>query len=372
MRILALFILMAICLSSCKNKIDTKIDLSGEWKFQIDSSDIGIQDSWFTSDLNDEIELPGSLTTNGKGYSVSVDTKWTGGIVDSSWFKDEKYAKYRKQGNVKIPFWLQPVTYYVGAAWYQKTVEIPNHWSKEYIELNLERCHWETQVWVDDKEVGSQHSLATAHIYNLTQYLSPGSHTISILVDNRVKNIDPGINSHSISDHTQSNWNGIVGKIELSAKPKIQLDEIRIFPDVVNGKVSVKGNIINFTGEESIGALTISTVLNSPGADPIKIQVEEKVNILSQNNEIEFEFSLGDELGIWDEFYPNLYTLKILLETESGNHEKEITFGMREFRADGTRFSINGRPNAAVFPVPVWAWAIIFVSSLSITGIVIA
>lgn len=357
MRVLTLFVLITICLSSCKKEMDHKIDLSGDWRFQIDSLDVGIKDSWFSSDLNDVIELPGSMTTNGKGYDVSVDTKWTGGIVDSSWFNDEKYTKYRKKGNIKVPFWLQPETYYAGAAWYQKTVEIPNHWVRKYIELNLERCHWETRVWIDDKEVGSQHSLATAHIYNLTKYLNPGSHTISILVDNRVKNIDPGINSHSISDHTQSNWNGIVGKIELTAKPKIQLDEFRIFPDVVNGKVSVKGNIINLTGKESIGALTISTVLNSPGADPPKKQVDEKMNFIPQDNQIEFEFSLGDELGIWDEFYPNLYTLKILLETESGSHEKEIIFGMREFKVDGTRFSVNGRPTflrgtleCAIFP----------------------
>ncbi|MCK5277981.1 MAG: beta-glucuronidase, partial [Cyclobacteriaceae bacterium] len=206
-------------------------------------------------------------------------------------------------------------------------------------------------------EVGSQHSLATAHLYNLTNYLSPGSHTISILVDNRIKNIDPGINSHSIADHTQSNWNGIVGKIELSVKPKIQLDDIRIFPDVVNGKVTVKGNIVNFTGIESNGSLTISTVLNSPGADPPKIRIEEKVEISLQNSEIAFEFSLGDELGIWDEFYPNLYTMKILLETKTGRHENEITFGMRKFEIDGTRFSVNGRPTflrgtleCAIFP----------------------
>ena len=357
MRIIAFFILLTIYLSSCENKTNTKIDLSGEWLFQVDSMDIGVQGKWFNNKLDDKVNLPGSMTTNGKGYEVSVDTKWTGGIVDSSWYKDEKFAKYRKPGNVKIPFWLQPVKYYVGAAWYQKTVTIPEHWRDQYIELNLERCHWETRVWVNDKEVGSQHSLATAHLYNLTNYLSPGSHTISILVDNRIKNIDPGINSHSIADHTQSNWNGIVGKIELSVKPKIQLDDIRIFPDVVNGKVTVKGNIVNFTGIESNGSLTISTVLNSPGADPPKIRIEEKVEIFLQNSEIAFKFSLGDELGIWDEFYPNLYTMKILLETKTGRHENEITFGMRKFEIDGTRFSVNGRPTflrgtleCAIFP----------------------
>jgi beta-galactosidase/beta-glucuronidase len=86
---------------------------------------------------------------------------------------------------VKVPFWLQPEKYYVGAAWYQKVVEIPANWKDQHIELLLERCHWETRVWVDDQAVGMQNSLATPHIYNLSDYLAPGKHTISILVDNQ-------------------------------------------------------------------------------------------------------------------------------------------------------------------------------------------
>ncbi len=357
MRISTLFIFLFICISGCKNEETTIIDLSGLWQFQIDSLDIGILEKWYNSELKDEVSLPGSMTTNGKGLEVSVNTNWTGGIVDSSWYNDEKYAKYREPGNVKIPFWLQPVKHYVGAAWYKKSIEIPENWSNKYIELNLERCHWETRVWVDDREVGSQNSLSTAHVYNLTDFINPGNHTLSILVDNRVKNIDPGENSHSITDHTQSNWNGIVGKIELIAKPKILLDNIQIYPDVVNGTVSVKGTVLNYSGKNGHGDITISTVLKSPGADPEKIQVEEKIEINEQKYKIDFEFSLGDELGIWDEFYPNLYTMKIQLETESGIHEQEIIFGMREFYVDGTRFSINGHPvflrgtlECAIFP----------------------
>ena len=43
------------------------IDLSGPWSFQIDRADKGIQEAWFSRKLNDQIILPGSMTTNGKG-----------------------------------------------------------------------------------------------------------------------------------------------------------------------------------------------------------------------------------------------------------------------------------------------------------------
>jgi len=45
---------------------------------------------------------------------------WTGDIVDRSYFTDKRYEKYRQPGNIKIPFWLKPVKYYKGPAWYQK------------------------------------------------------------------------------------------------------------------------------------------------------------------------------------------------------------------------------------------------------------
>ena len=357
MRKLLFLALLTVLISGCKEAYISNIDLAGKWNFQIDSLDQGIAEGWFSKSLKQTIKLPGSMTTNGYGNEVTVNTHWTGGIVDSSWYHNEKYAQYRKPGNVKIPFWLQPVKYYVGAAWYQKTVEIPWEWEGSYIELFLERCHWETQVWVDDKKVGIQNSLATAHIYDLTRFMTPGRHQISILVDNRVKDIDPGENSHSIADHTQSNWNGIVGKIMLQAKPTTHLDDVQVYPDVTTGMVRVSGDFKKYSEKEDQGNITISTVLNRPGADLPKERIHEEIEVLAAGNTFEYEFSLGDELGIWDETYPNLYTMNIKLDTDAGIHEKNIIFGMRNFEVDSTWFVINGRPiflrgtlECAIFP----------------------
>ena len=356
MRIFILFPLLFLIVLSCKETSKTTIDLSGQWQFQIDSLDQGIDQSWFSKTLSDVITLPGSMATNGKGNEVSIKTKWTGAVVDSSWYYGEKYAKYREPGNLKIPFWLQPVKYYVGAAWYRKNVDIPGSWVNKYIELSLERCHWETQVWVDGTRIGMQNSLATAHIYDLSEYLTPGNHQISILVDNRIKDIDPGINAHSIADHTQSNWNGIVGKIQLEAKPKIYLDDVQIYPDVASGMVHVEGVIIN-SSQKSKGNLVISTVLDRPGADPSRKHIDEEIELTTNGGDFNYEFSLGDELGIWDETYPNLYKLLIELKSNEGIDQKEISFGMRNFKVDSSWFVINGRPiflrgtlECAIFP----------------------
>ena len=130
--------------------------------------------------------FPGVLQAQGFGDDVTVDTKWTGQIVDRSWFTAPKYAQYRQPGNVKVPFWLQPDKHYVGAAWYQRDVEIPADWQGKRVVLSLERPHWETRVWLDGRTVGSNDSLSTPHVYDLGTGSRPGKHRLTIRVDNRM------------------------------------------------------------------------------------------------------------------------------------------------------------------------------------------
>src|SRR5260370_33598056 len=114
-----------------------KIDLSGTWAFAIDSLDKGVKEHWYDHSLPESVHLPGSMTTNNKGDDVSLNTPWTGGLWNIDWYKDPAYAKYRKPGNIKISFWLQPVKHYVGVAWYKKSVEIPHDCSNKHLELFL-------------------------------------------------------------------------------------------------------------------------------------------------------------------------------------------------------------------------------------------
>ena len=202
----------------------------------MDADDAGIQQRWFAADLPDPIRLPGSLQSQGYGNDPAVDTKWTGDIIDRSWFDDPQYAKYRQDGNVKVTFWLQPDKHYVGPAWYQRTIDVPAGFADRRVVLHLERPHWSTQVWLDDRECGRGDSLSTPHEFDLTG-ATPGPHRLTIRVDNRL-HVDVGPNSHSVSDHTQTNWNGIVGRIALRSEPlQVHLDDVQVFPDLKNNSV---------------------------------------------------------------------------------------------------------------------------------------
>ena len=80
-------------------------------------------------------------------------------------------------------------------------------------------------MWLDGQLFGTNVSLFTPHEYDLGA-LAPGKHTLTIRVDNRVI-IDIGQNSHAISDHTQGDWNGIVGDISLRVTPPVWFEDLQ-------------------------------------------------------------------------------------------------------------------------------------------------
>lgn len=334
------------------------IDLAGNWDFRIDSTDIGEEQQWYKSPLDtDTIQLPGSMAENGKGNDISLETNWTGNMWnDSLWYTSPKYAEYRKPGNIKVSFWLSPEKVYYGAAWYQKTVNVPENWKEKNIFLELERAHWETTLWVDDQKVGSKNSLGTAHYYNLADYLSPGEHTITLRVDNRIKDIDVGKDAHSITDNTQTNWNGLVGDLQLVVKPKVYIDLVKINPDVANDQVEVIAHIINTTGSPQIAELSLSANLTAKeGSD---IPSKKQNYTVEKTQKISITYPMGKNPAIWDEFNTNVYEMILDLNSEQGKDSKKVRFGMREFKADGKHFAINGRPvflrgtlECAIFPL---------------------
>lgn len=333
LKVLSFLLLLTAC-----HQAGDKQSLQGQWRFALDPNDRGLTEQWYTQSLGDTIHLPGSLQERGYGNDISIETPWTGWVVDKSWYNSPQYEKYRQPGNIKVPFWLNPDKHYVGVAWYQKEVEIPASWSDRPVELELERTHWETTLFLDGVEMGKHESLSTPYRYTFSD-LKPGKHTLTLRVDNRV-NIAVGINAHSVSDHTQSNWNGVVGVISLTAKPSLYIDDIQIYPNIadktikavvsVNGTTGAKGASLSLQIEQKDGKAVgkTYTMIITPTAEMVQ----------------EVTLSMGDDALLWSEHSPNLYTLRTVVEADHYKEEQCRTFGLREFKANGTRFEVNGQP----------------------------
>ena len=164
-------------------KNEYTIDLAGTWSFSL-------QPEGTLPSFHDNITLPGTTDTNRKGTPLAT--------FDETTHLSRRYS-------------------YTGRAWYQREVSIPQSWAGLRITLLMERTKF-TQVYVDGRRAGHCNDISTPQRYNLSALLTPGTHTLTIMVSN-AEGVPQQIyaNSHAYTEDTQTNWNGIIGRIELSA-----------------------------------------------------------------------------------------------------------------------------------------------------------
>jgi hypothetical protein len=298
-----------------------RLSLAGDWGFKLDPKNIGREyEKWYDRTFSSQIELPGS--TDEAGYG----TETTG----------PEFGHFSRE-------WR-----YSGLAWYQKEVEVPADWDGKRITLFLERCHWATQVWVGAQDMGRQNSLCVPHVYDLTEALEPGrTHRLTMVVDNRYL-IPVGVNAHSVTDHTQTNWNGVIGRVELQATDPVWLDDVTVYPQVEDGAVRVEGTVGNITGQsvDSDLDLAVYPAEGDDGGAPVQ-QMQTAVSVSGEMQDFEATVPL-DDAERWNEVEPALYEVEAQLSARAGGEALSDTrtepLGMRSLSAEGTRLQINDRP----------------------------
>jgi hypothetical protein len=314
MRSIAMLTILSIVLS-CHGQND-KISLSGKWSLCLDSIKNPQNVDIKSLDYNLAISLPSTLDSAGIGTPVNI------------------------QPNLvrEVMLHLQRKVSYIGPAYYKKEVTIPKNWNGKHISLKLERVLWESIVWIDGKKIGNNLSLCTPHYYNLLKYLSPGKHTITICIDNSKKFVlGPNDMAHAYTEETQIKWNGILGEISLSAVDPNYISELTVYPDFA-GK-SLKGDV--------------KTILDNKDPYSLKVEVLDKNNrIVGSTNtavagdQTSFQLNFLGDLLPWDEFSPNLYTVKVSLldKKQKTIGARSETFGFRDLKAKDRRFYVNGKP----------------------------
>ena len=317
---------------------DRTVSLAGEWRFALDRADAGVKDAWYARDLADRIRLPGILQAQDYGDEISPTTPWVLTLGDA-WWKLQPPAlreHFSQPGHVEVPFLAQPPRHYLGAAWYQRDVDVPASWRDRPVTLFLERAHWETEVWIDETSYPTQDSLVAPHLFALGA-LAPGRHRLTIRVDNRQIIRDPagdnhGVDSHSVSDSLGAAWNGIVGRIELRETPPVWIDDVEAFPEVATHAVRLHVRIRSLREGAGSGELSAGALAPLP------------VSWTGDGTETDLEVPLGAKAVPWDEFHPVLQHLTVTLHTDAGTDRRPVSFGLREISHDDKTLLINGAP----------------------------
>ena len=218
------------------------ISLSGTWRFQMDPQDVGQGERWHDAVLPETVVLPGTMDENGKGI-INLRRDFTGHLS-----RERTYA---------------------GRAWYQRDIEIPEAWASKRMTLHLERTRF-SSVWIDGFHLGDHDRLGCEQVFDLTGAVEPGRHVLSIRVDNRGRKEIGG--GHMLTDHTQVNWNGILGRIALQATDPLWIERALVYPDVANRSVRVKVTVGNITGAPAEGSIVPTGQLHHRGsyrAEPV-------------------------------------------------------------------------------------------------------
>ncbi len=283
------------------------INLAGTWKTELG-----------------DINLPGTTDTNRKGNALQK--------------KDETTH-------------LSRLYSYVGELSYTREITIPAEWKKKTILLHMERTK-ATKVLVDGIDRGANNNISTEQVYNLTKFLQPGKHTLTIQVDNTDKNVPPQLlsNSHAYTEDTQTNWNGIIGDFYLEALNQLYISRIQMKTIPVSKAFEADITIAG-TAKKNF---TVSAVLASLGSDVGVVIMENTIKKdKNDSRHLVLKFQ-NDSLKLWDERNPNLYRLIV---TVDGFDTKEVDFGLCDFRNEGTQFLVNGhktflrgKHDACVFP----------------------
>lgn len=326
------FIIAAVASLCMSVHSQTIVELSGIWDLAIGNDSV----------YDDNIMLPGSMMTDEKGDAVSLYTQWTGSLYDSSYYFNPYMERYRKADNLKFPFFLTPKTHYVGNAWYKRTFYAPQSLKGQRLMLFLERPHIETTVFVNGEEIGHQMSLSTPHVYDVTKQIRVGEkNVIAIRVYNGIENVCVGQDSHSVTDQTQGNWNGIAGRIELQARPKkLNVKSVRVVPDVKKRQAKVYVELENhYDGIRFFPRYDYYVVAEAvPLNGSHRRVIQDRKEALSAHMEMTLKF--GNSMLAWDEFNPVVYQLTV----RAGDDVYETQFGMRNIDVRGRQFYLNDSP----------------------------
>ncbi|WP_215224615.1 sugar-binding domain-containing protein [Echinicola shivajiensis] len=298
----------------------------------------GLEERWFESKkkFNDSIKLPGSTDTNEKGDKTLP------------WPEDSITRQFTFPKDFENPKWIYELNTapsrkykYIGPAWYQKEIQIPTNWENQRAELFFERSLFKMQVWIDGNFIGEDIALYTPRRFDISDFVKPGEkHLLTICIDNT--NLIGGM-AHSYTYHTQTNWNGIMGSMEIRPHEQVSIKNTRIFTDIYDKNVRVETTVSNQSGTITPGKLLLQ----------IK---DKKGNILAEKT-FQRKFEKGDKtkelyldiqkpITLWDEFTPELYTAHLELITEDGKHFDTYTenFGFRKIETSGSSILINDRP----------------------------
>ncbi len=304
--------------------------------------------TWTVRTINGKIYkamLPGTLDENGIGHKDNVLHQWKPMEVDKTKEKDNILLKHSKVITTRFTRKYS----YEGEAVFTKefAYQAEQNGKCGRLFLEAERSR-KLELIVNGSRVNPYTcgTMSTPYVFEITEKLGNESR-MELICDNSYHGWpkDSIRFSSAATDETQTNWNGILGYLQLRREDNAFLSAIRAYPK--EGKLTVQVDID--TAFPYQGTLQITS-------KALRGELIKQISLTEGRHTLTFDaLLLKENCRQWDEYEGNLYELSV---TASNLERKSIIFGIRDFGDNGKgRLALNGRTiflrsetNCCVFP----------------------
>ncbi len=276
--------------------------LNGEWQFEIDQGDSGLERGLLGRDLNSRITVP--------------------------------FCPESKLSGIEIHD-------YLNAAWYRRQVTIPAAWAGQDVLLHFQAVDNEATVWVNGVEVGRHRGGFSPFTCSLRGVVAPGE-TATLVVRARDSHTQPQPRGKQAREYGPEGaiyvrTTGIWQTVWLEPVPTVALRRPRITPDVANHTIRLEQPIT-----QNQPGLLLRAVLKDAQGVVVEAAVAADLDLAPRLDLVIPE----DRLRLWSISDPHLYDLEIALVDAAGAFVDQATSyaGLRSVAISGKAVKLNGKP----------------------------
>lgn len=311
--------------------------LDGRWKF----SGLTSSATPFTAPCATELEFVQS------GFD---DSNWEDIRVPLNWYRVPKYSygKVLKTGGSIDPASAggsdgkQVVNSYFKGC-YRRIFELPTPLPAGRLELQFDGIGYEAEVYVNGRHAGHHQGDFVPSRFDVTELAKPGENLVAlrVLSDFRPQNGKFTRTYGAMWDSTCFKG-GIWLPVRIVARPAPRIDRMLLTPDM-KGNLRLDYTVEN-TGKDPVTVTPGITVANARDFAECTQREFPAVTLVPGTNRGTLELACPDP-KLWSPETPELYYATLHFRTGDKVLCAEIArFGFREFRIDGTKFTLNGKP----------------------------
>ncbi len=225
---------------------------------------------------------------------------------------------------------------FIPACWYRREVTLPEDWCTECgkVLLHFGAVDYYSEIRVNGELAGTHRGGYTPFVLDITKLLKCGSNTISVFAeDNGHSSLQPTgkqtYNSYYNNGCCYTRCTGIWQTVWMEYVPKDYIKNVKITPDIDNGKIDV---VVSLEGDNS----SVSEVKAVAKLDGFTVS-ETVAKVCGKY--AQFELPIPDA-KLWSLETPTLYDL----ELAAGKDIAVAYFGMRSVRINGYAIELNHKP----------------------------